>query len=414
MITIVWMALAGAAPSQILHQGRLLDASGQPMDGSLSASFAVYDVASGGAALHSEAETLLVQDGYYTASLGPFPSPVLSASDLWVEVTVGSATLAPRTPIFASFHSLNPGPQGPAGATGPQGPPGPQGPAGAGAVTLGSRPTSPTAGVTWYNATTRSLELYDGTQWVPLGARYADNTATCDATTTSLHGSVRYRNHRFEGCTAAGWAFLGGGLNDGSSTNNPAETCKTLHADFPDLDTGSYFLDPDGTGPIAAFSAYCEMDMAGGGWTLVGRKPVNSSTPTLANTGAVGTLSSPTQSTPAKLSDTLWNALIRTDGTRIVVESGYTMYSEPWALFRTTAANPAFKGSTVGTGCVVSYSKNPNGWYPCQNNGYCGGDVLGHWGTVDGGNDEIRWETASGCGIYTSGGPNRGGTAWVR
>lgn len=127
---ILAVALASAAPTQILHQGRLTDPSGIPFDGTVSATFAVYDVATGGSALHSEVESLNVQDGYYTAPLGPFPPPVLAATDLWVEVTVGSTTLAPRIPIYASFHSLNPGPVGPQGPAGPTGPTGPQGPAG--------------------------------------------------------------------------------------------------------------------------------------------------------------------------------------------------------------------------------------------------------------------------------------------
>ncbi|EYF03934.1 fibrinogen-like YCDxxxxGGGW domain-containing protein [Chondromyces apiculatus] len=33
--------------------------------------------------------------------------------------------------------------------------------------------------------------------------------------------------------------------------------------------SGVYLLDPDGDGPIEAFPAYCEMEIEGGGWTLV-------------------------------------------------------------------------------------------------------------------------------------------------
>jgi hypothetical protein len=46
-------------------------------------------------------------------------------------------------------------------------------------------------------------------------------------------------------------------------------SCKALLADFPGTASGVYNLDIDAGGPLAAFSAYCDMDNDGGGWTLV-------------------------------------------------------------------------------------------------------------------------------------------------
>jgi len=45
-------------------------------------------------------------------------------------------------------------------------------------------------------------------------------------------------------------------------------SCTALHAAVPAQGSGVATLDPDGDGPIAPFSTYCDMDEDGGGWTL--------------------------------------------------------------------------------------------------------------------------------------------------
>ncbi|AKT38041.1 fibrinogen-like YCDxxxxGGGW domain-containing protein [Chondromyces crocatus] len=42
--------------------------------------------------------------------------------------------------------------------------------------------------------------------------------------------------------------------------------CTDLPAGTP---SGVFLLDPDGSGPVEPFAAYCEMELEGGGWTLV-------------------------------------------------------------------------------------------------------------------------------------------------
>ncbi len=59
--------------------------------------------------------------------------------------------------------------------------------------------------------------------------------------------------------------------------DNPATNCKQVLTFNPASKTGTYWLDPDGSGGNPAFEAYCEMSYAGGGWTLVFNLDTNDS-----------------------------------------------------------------------------------------------------------------------------------------
>jgi hypothetical protein len=56
----------------------------------------------------------------------------------------------------------------------------------------------------------------------------------------------------------------------GDATRPPTKSCAALHAEDPAAPDGTYVIDPDGSeGPIAPFSAFCDMTNDDGGWMLV-------------------------------------------------------------------------------------------------------------------------------------------------
>ncbi len=78
----------------VFYSGRLLDASGQALDGTYDFSFSLYDMAEGGAALWSESQYgVTVKGGNLTTDLGKvtaIPREVLERKELWLSVSVRS------------------------------------------------------------------------------------------------------------------------------------------------------------------------------------------------------------------------------------------------------------------------------------------------------------------------------------
>lgn len=99
-------------PGSLTHQGRLFDAFGAPIDGTLELTFAIYDAPGLGATeLWSEAITVEFDEGYYSAELGlgvPIDVPVVfDGSTRFLGVTVeGDAEMTPRATVGSVPYAL--------------------------------------------------------------------------------------------------------------------------------------------------------------------------------------------------------------------------------------------------------------------------------------------------------------------
>src|SRR5262249_31923768 len=91
----------GAAPSTISFQGRLLDNTGSPATGTHNLKFAIYTEPTGGVQLWEETQSVPLDDGFFSVSLGtvvPLPPAIFGSNgNLWLGMTVdGDAEMTPR------------------------------------------------------------------------------------------------------------------------------------------------------------------------------------------------------------------------------------------------------------------------------------------------------------------------------
>ncbi len=108
-ILIISSAAASAqVPQKINYQGYLTDAAGNPVDGSLSMTFAIYEAATGGSALWSETRTVTVDNGRYSVNLGAVnPLNLTEAKPYYLGVQVGTdPEMTPRKELTSAMYSL--------------------------------------------------------------------------------------------------------------------------------------------------------------------------------------------------------------------------------------------------------------------------------------------------------------------
>lgn len=102
--------LEAAAPQRINFQGRLTDAGGNPVTGSKSVTFSIWNAASAGGQLWSEARSVAVSTGVYNVALGEvvaLSSAVFSAPDRWLQLQVeADPAMTPRIKLQSVAYAL--------------------------------------------------------------------------------------------------------------------------------------------------------------------------------------------------------------------------------------------------------------------------------------------------------------------
>lgn len=95
---------------QMSHQGRLVDESGNPVpDGDYDVVYSIFQVATGGTAVYTEAQSVPVKDGLFTTSLG-LTGPIDAkyfAQPTWLEVSVEGEILTPRQRLQGAPYAFS-------------------------------------------------------------------------------------------------------------------------------------------------------------------------------------------------------------------------------------------------------------------------------------------------------------------
>jgi hypothetical protein len=298
LLALACPLVALAVPTQLTHSGRLLDNAGTPLEGELTLEVALFTEATGGSAVWNETVNVTAEQGYFSTALGattPLDASVLDGQPLWVELTVsGSPALSPRLPLRSVPYAVRAGVAESAGSVS-------GGVVNAsevqvnGATVIGSDGRVPFAALTGVPEDADSFAALScsagetlvatDTGWdcapaaepldeaaveemIENGAlslagsvQVGEDDATCD---DAKLGAIRWSD-RLEACTPAGWQAFHFVANGGSE-EAAAVSCAAIKADYPDAASGRYWLRGT-TG--AAYTAWCDMTNAGGGWTLL-------------------------------------------------------------------------------------------------------------------------------------------------
>jgi len=105
-----WMNIFAQVPQLINYQGMLTDANDNPLSGSYSIQFKIYNSASGGSALWTELQTVSVVEGIFSVILGTstsIPLTVFDGSDKYLSIKVDSdAEMSTRKRLVSVGYSF--------------------------------------------------------------------------------------------------------------------------------------------------------------------------------------------------------------------------------------------------------------------------------------------------------------------
>lgn len=111
--TVCFSTITHASPIQTVHQSRLIDVYGEPLQGSHAVRIAMWDSAAGGQEQWGETFNVTVLDGYFSATLGadtatnPLDSGLFDDSPMYVQVNVDGVLLGERTALTTVPYAVH-------------------------------------------------------------------------------------------------------------------------------------------------------------------------------------------------------------------------------------------------------------------------------------------------------------------
>lgn len=112
LLLIFVSSSVAAVPRTINYQGHLASSGGSPVNAAVDMTFTIYDAATNGTNLWTEAQTVQVNNGIYAVALGALNpvDPAIIDDDLWLGVKIGAdAEMAPRQKLHSVPFALNAG-----------------------------------------------------------------------------------------------------------------------------------------------------------------------------------------------------------------------------------------------------------------------------------------------------------------
>ena len=107
-LLLLFHPFALAIPKLISYQGTLNDANGLPVSSTVSITFKIFDIETGGVALWSETQNVPVSNGLFNVKLGSeqeMPSSVFLSDELYLGIQVGAdPEMVPRQRITAGAY----------------------------------------------------------------------------------------------------------------------------------------------------------------------------------------------------------------------------------------------------------------------------------------------------------------------
>ncbi|NQE46532.1 hypothetical protein C5S31_10975 [ANME-1 cluster archaeon GoMg2] len=103
----ITVAASAVTTSSINYQGRLTDSAGEPLSGTYTMTFRLYEVASGGTALDTDSRSEDVTDGLFNTEID-FDPEYFDGRGLWLGITVGiDSEMSPRHELRSVPYALS-------------------------------------------------------------------------------------------------------------------------------------------------------------------------------------------------------------------------------------------------------------------------------------------------------------------